>query len=108
MDALDDGREPYVPEELAARLVVGARVRVRISGECPFGLCCADMKREHDSTDGHRAKIIPTPWWAGPLGDCEFCGANGKTHGMIFIRFYVPYPEGGREGRFPAAELEPI
>lgn len=34
---------PWIPESLAARLVPGARVRVRVSEECPARSCHGDF-----------------------------------------------------------------
>ena len=109
-DALADGHEPWVPPELAARLVVGARVRVRISGECRYITCCTEGQADHDALEGRTGRLV-NPTWArmrGPVGTCEHCGKLGPVHGDYIVRLHKA--ESGRTGeaRMPAAELEPL
>jgi hypothetical protein len=91
----DQQREPWVPPGHAERLVVGTRVRVRLSGECP------GMSRWHGTQeDGVTGTVIATDTegtaWRPPRG-----------HGYI-VYFDRPLRAKGRSGEYALAELVPL
>lgn len=99
--------EIWIPDKLRERLVVGARVRFRVSGECPYKCDSCGMDSHLHGREGDGV-IAPESLLAryDDLRTCSRCNAHDSIRAQSHI--YAINVTGDSGFWAAAIELEPL
>lgn len=99
---------PWVPETLAQKLVVGARVRVRSTAECTHTYSKCGVVAYHRQFDGQIGEIIFICDLGPPLANsyCHQCEEKTSVGPMHIYSICFP-KSGSKLPTFAAIELVP-
>lgn len=99
--------EAWVPDSLQARLTVGAKVRVRLRGECDR----ENMPGSHYQENGIRGHALWLDGKTGVISEPYLGHPSPYPSHPYFVRWDEPYLIEERRAvgeHFAAAELEPL